>query len=209
MLFANASTDCDQSFGRSTKPEKLLPVTTNTVAIRIDRGSAGSPDAAGATMRSCDGRERARHFRCACIDRDEHARGGVAEGHIQARAVGTEIQRAALQRVIEAALARVAFRSDVSVHAGERKRRFIQCQRPSRQHLAVRKIECERLPALRRLAARDVEATALPVDDRRGENPGGNAVEQDGLELARHRRVACARELLRQPCRRLARAFTA
>ena len=65
-------------------------------AIRIDGGSARSPDAAGASMRSRNGRECARHLRRECVDGDEQARRGVAEGHIQPRTVGTEIQRTAL-----------------------------------------------------------------------------------------------------------------
>jgi hypothetical protein len=66
------------------------------VAICIDGRSARPPDAAGSTMRSCNGCKRARHSRCACIDCDEHARGGVAEGHIQLRAVRAQVQRATL-----------------------------------------------------------------------------------------------------------------
>ena len=155
-------------------------------------------------MGSCDGRERARHFRRVCIDRDEQAGGGFAEGHIEARAVGAEIQCAALESVVEAPsrarrLPRQRFGS-----CRRAQRRFIQHDGPARQHLAVRKIECERLPALCRLAARDVEAIALPVDDRRGENPRGNAVEQVRLELARRSELrapenrSCSRAGLRE-----------
>ena len=133
---------------------------------------------------SRDGRERARHFRCLCIDRDEPAGDGFAEGHIEARAVGTEIQRAALEPVVRAAARarRLPCRRCGSCRASASVASSSATGQPG-STLPSRKVERERLPALRRLAARYVQAIALPVDDRRGENAVGMPSSRTGSSL--------------------------
>ena len=153
------------------------------MALRVDGRTARAPDAAAAAMRHRHGGKRAGDLRGHGVDRDEPAGLGFAERGVQARAVGAQVQRAALHAKIVAPRRRDRRRPGIAVDRVEA--RLVQAHGPAVDDLAAAEVERVGLPAVLRVAVSDVYPLPRDIDDRRGEHAGGNGIERRRLQPAR------------------------